>query len=102
MKLEFRRPHMVPPTELRARIEARVADYAARYPQHDIAAMHRWTSETTAVATYRGAEARLAFDAATITVELELPFFARPFRARIESFLADEHRHLADGALSAR
>lgn len=91
MKLDFRRPHSLTTEALRAHIEKRVAEYAARYPQYDVASLYRWTSPTSATGSYRGAEGRLSFDASSLAVELDLPFFARPFKGKIEDFLQREY-----------
>ena len=90
MKLEFRRSHGSSGEALRQRIDAQVALYAVRYPHFDVASLYRWTSPTSAEGSYRGAEGTLSFDAAQIAVVLELPFFARPFKAKIEDFLGRE------------
>lgn len=90
MKLEFRRGHASSVEALRERIDAQVALYAARYPQLDVGSHYRWTSPTSVEGSYRGAEGRLSFDGHSIAVTLDLPFFARPFKARIEDFLARE------------
>ena len=97
MKIEYRRRHAVPVEVLRERIEARVVEYAGRYPHHDVRGMHRWTSATSAEASYRGGSGRLSFDDRTIVVELEVPFFARPFKGRIEAFLDAEYLALTSG-----
>ena len=90
MKLEFRRAHSTTVEALRARIDAQVGVYAARYPHLDVASHYRWTSPTSAEGSYRGADGKLSFDASHIAVALELPFFARPFKSKIEAFLERE------------
>jgi hypothetical protein len=90
MKLEFRRAHGATVETLRERIGARVAVYAAKYPHLDVGSHYRWTSPTTAEGSYRGADGTISFDGSHIAVALELPFFARPFRSKIEDFLERE------------
>ena len=90
MKLDFRRGHGTSITTLRERIDAQVAVYAGRYPHLDVGSHYRWTSPTTAEGSYRGADGVLSFDPQNISVTLELPFFARPFRSKIEAFLERE------------
>jgi hypothetical protein len=90
MKLEFRRGHELEVATLRTRIDEQVALYAARYPHLDVGSHYQWTSPTSATGSYRGAEGRLSFDAWHVDVALELPFFARPFRSKIEDFLERE------------
>lgn len=88
----------MPVEALRQRIEARVADYTARYPKYDVGSLYRWTSPTSAEGSYRGAEGKITFDAASIAVELELPFFARAFKGRIEEFLQREFEAITRAA----
>ena len=90
MKIEFHRGHGSSVDTLRERIDAQVAVYAVKYPHLDVGAHYRWTSATTADGSYRGADGQLSFDGSTITVTLHLPFFARPFRSKIEDFLERE------------
>lgn len=97
MKIELARPHALGLDELRARIDARVDHYAARYPALDLRAHHRWVSDREVRGSYRGGDGVLRIDAAEVRLTLDLPFFARPFRARIEDFLKRE----ADLALGA-
>lgn len=98
MKIEFRRKHGSTVEALRARIDAQVAVYAARYPHLDVGSHYRWTSPTSAVGSYRGAEGKLSMDASDIAVTLDLPFFARPFRAKIEEFLEREFEAITRAA----
>ena len=90
MKLEFRRNHGSSVETLRQRIDAQVALYAAKYPKYDVNSLYRWTSPTSAEGSYRGADGKLSFDASHIAVVLDLPFFARPFKSKIEDFLERE------------
>jgi hypothetical protein len=98
MKLEFRRGHSLSVETLRQRIDARVADYTTRYPKYDVGSLYRWTSATTAEGSYRGADGKISFDAANIGVELHLPFFARPFKGKIEDFLQREFEAITRAA----
>lgn len=91
MKLEFRRGHKSTVETLRARIDEQVAIYTARYPQFDVGSHYKWTSPTSAEGSYRGADGSMSFDAASVTVTLDLPFFLRPFKAKIEAFLEREY-----------
>jgi hypothetical protein len=97
MKLELSRPHALDLPTLRARINARVEHYAQRHPALDLAHHYRWTGEREARGSYRGGDGSLRFDERELRVTLELPFFARAFRARIEDFLQRE----ADALLKA-
>ena len=90
MKIDFHRGHGASVATLRERIDAQVAVYAARYPHLDVGSHYRWTSPTSAEGSYRGADGRLSFDGSTLAVTLDLPFFARPFRSKIEDFLERE------------
>jgi len=97
MKIEFRRKHGSSVEALRERIDAQVALYAARYPHLDVASHYRWTSPTSAEGSYRGADGKLSMDASDIAVTLHLPFFARPFRSKIEDFLEREFEAITRG-----
>ena len=97
MKIEITRPHSLDLATLRARINARVAHYTERYPALNLAEHYRWTSEREARGSYRGGDGALSVDEREVRVTLNLPFFARPFRARVEDFLRRE----ADQMLNA-
>ncbi len=90
MKLHFQHAHTLAADELRRRVDARVADYAERYPQLPIAAAFTWRDAHTAVGGYRGGHGVVHLGERDVRIELSLPFFARPFRARIEAFVARE------------
>lgn len=90
MKIEVTRPHALPPATLRERIAARVTHYAERHPALNLAAHYRWASDTEARGSYRGGDGALHIGPDEVRVTLQLPFFARPFRARIEDFLRRE------------
>lgn len=90
MKLELSRPHALDLPTLRARITARVEHYTQRYPALNLTEHYRWTGEREARGSYRGGDGWLRLDERAVHLTLELPFFARPFRARIEDFLRRE------------
>lgn len=90
MKIELARPHALDLDDLRARIGARVEHYAARYPALDLPAHHRWVNDREVRGSYRGGDGVLRIGPAEVRLTLDLPFFARPFRARIEDFLKRE------------
>lgn len=98
MKIEFRRRHGSTLESLRARIDAQVALYTARFPHLDVASHYRWTSANTAEGSYRGADGHLSIEASDIAVTLHLPFFARPFRSKIEEFLEREFEAITKAA----
>ena len=90
MKIQFRDAHALPVDELRRRVEARVALYVSKYPHVPIAGFYCWRDANIAVASYRGGEGVVELGDGHVAVELDLPFFARPFRTRIEDFVRGE------------
>ena len=90
MKIEDVFPHKLDLETLRARIDARVESWAARYPSLDLAKHYRWVDPREARGSYRGGEGVMRIGDTEVRVSLTLPFFARPFRARIEDFLRRE------------
>jgi hypothetical protein len=90
MKLELTRSHALALDVIRSRLDARVAHYAARHPAVDMASHYRWTSERECRGSYRGGDGVIRIGEREVTVTLELPFLARPFKARIEDFLRRE------------
>ncbi|MFO0626474.1 MAG: polyhydroxyalkanoic acid system family protein [Polyangiales bacterium] len=90
MKRELSRPHALDLPTLRARITARVEHYTQRYPALNLAEHYRWVGEREARGSYRGGDGSLRLEERAVHLTLELPFFARPFRARIEEFLRRE------------
>ncbi|MEI8255494.1 MAG: polyhydroxyalkanoic acid system family protein [Deltaproteobacteria bacterium] len=90
MKLHFQHAHSLAPDALRRRVDERVAHYVARYPHLPIGGAFHWHDERTAVGGYRGGTGTVRLGDRDVRIELELPFFARPFRARIEAFVERE------------
>ncbi len=90
MKLHFERPHQLDIAELRKRVDARIAHYAAKYPHVPIHEFYRWRDERTAVGSYKGSEGTVQLGDGNVQIELHLPFFARPFKGRIEEFVKRE------------
>lgn len=97
MKIQFRDAHALPMDELRRRVEARVALYVSKYPHVPISGLYRWRDTNIAVASYRGGEGVVELGDGHVAVELDLPFFARPFRTRIENFVRDEIQAVIKG-----
>ena len=90
MKLEFVQGHSRDVASLREHAQTRIAHYAGRYPALALSEHFRWVSDRVATGTYRGGSGTLTVDEREVRVELSLPFFARPFRARIEEFVRRE------------
>lgn len=90
MRITLRRPHSIDRDELRRRAESRVAHYAATYPLLHLEAHYTWVAPFEARGTYRGASGCVRIMPTAIEVDLELPAFARLFRARIEHFVHAE------------
>ncbi len=90
MKLEFSAPHALDLATLEARAEARLAHWDARRPELSLRDHFRRDGARTVRGHYRGGDGSLTLGEREVTVALELPFFARPFRARIEEFVRRE------------
>lgn len=90
MKLEFAQGHACDLAALRAHAQARIEHYAARHPALALAEHFRWVSDRVATGSYKGGSGTITLGDHEVRVELTLPFFARPFRARIESFVRAE------------
>lgn len=90
MKLEFVQGHTRDVAALRAYAEARVAHYSGRYPALSLGEHFRWVSDRVATGSYKGGTGTITLGDREVRVVLDLPFFARPFRARIESFIRSE------------
>lgn len=90
MKLEFTRAHALDLATLRARADARVQHYADRYPHLDLRSHFRWAGDREVRGSYRGGDGALHLGDREVRVTLDLPFFARPFKARIEDFVRRE------------
>lgn len=90
MKIAVTQPHALDLATLKARAEARLAHYMARYPHIPMREHFRWDGERVVRGSYRGGDGTLTLGDREVRVELEIPFFARPFRARIEAFVRRE------------
>jgi hypothetical protein len=90
MKLQFRAAHSLSVDDVRKRIEGRVAHYAAKYPKVPIRDSYRWRDDRTVVGSYRGGEGVVQIGEDEVLIDLELPFFARAFKGRIEDFMRKE------------
>lgn len=90
MELVFTRAHTKDLATLKSLVSERVAHWATRYPQLDLASHYRWRDDRTATGAYRGGEGTVTLGEREVRVTLELPFFARPFKAKIEGFVNRE------------
>ncbi len=90
MKLEFVQGHTRDVAALRTYAEARVAHYSGRHPSLSLGEHFRWVSDRVATGSYKGGTGTITLGDREVRVVLDLPFFARPFRARIESFIRSE------------
>lgn len=90
MKLEFRGSHTLPLATIKERVEQRVAHYAERHPALHLSTLYRWEGERVVTASYRGATGRVTLGDRDARVDIELPFIARPFKAKIEAFITAE------------
>jgi Putative polyhydroxyalkanoic acid system protein (PHA_gran_rgn) len=95
VKLAFSQAHTRDLASLKAHAQQRIALYAGRYPALGLADHFRWVSERVAEGSYQGGTGTVTLDEREMRVELSLPFFARPFRTRIEDFV---RRELAQAA----
>jgi hypothetical protein len=90
MKLQFRAPHALTAEDVRKRIDDRVDYYATRYPNVPIRGAYHWRDDRTIVGSYRGGDGVVRIGDGEVLIDLDLPFFARPFKTRIEDFLRRE------------
>ena len=90
MKLSFTQPHAVDLGTLKAHAQRRLTHYAERYPHLGLAEHFRWVTDRSVSGSYKGGSGTLSVDEREIRVELDVPFFARPFRGRIEDFVRRE------------
>lgn len=90
MKLEFARAHALDLATLKARIADRVRYYDEKHPRYALSEHYRWISEREARGSYRGGDGAVSLGESEVRITLDLPFFARPFRARIEDFIRRE------------
>lgn len=95
MKLAFSQAHTRDLPSLKAHAQQRIALYAGRFPALELDEHFRWVSERVAEGSYQGGTGTVTLDEREMRVELSLPFFARPFRTRIEDFV---RRELAQAA----
>ena len=103
MKLTFQAPtNGVALDVIKKRVAERVAHLDRRYPQFEIPTRYRWVDEHTAEGQYRGGKGRVTVGDEFTDAELELPFFARPFRARIEAFVQRELAGMLAGERPSR
>ena len=90
MKIELSFTHALPVDEVRRRLDARAKHWAEKKPSLGITDAYRWVSPTRAEGSARGGAGWIEITPDQVRLGGELPFFARPFRARIEGFLRDE------------
>lgn len=90
MKLEFTQAHALDLATLKARAAARIEHYNAAYPKLALAEHFHWDGDRVASGSYRGGSGSISLGEREVRVELDVPFFARPFRARIEDFVRRE------------
>jgi hypothetical protein len=90
VKLTFTQPHTVDLVTLKAHAQQRLTHYAERYPHLGLAEHFRWVTDRSVSGSYKGGSGTLSVDEREIRVALEVPFFARPFRGRIEDFVRRE------------
>jgi hypothetical protein len=102
VRLSLSHAHHLDSGTLRARIEQRVQHYVQRYPQLNLSQHYQWLDATHVRATYRGGKAEITLDAGDVRVDLDLPFFARLYRGRIEDFIRREMAAVTAPAETAR
>jgi hypothetical protein len=90
VKVELRFDHAVPVATLKARLDKRARHWAEKKPAFGIRDAYRWVSPTRVEASARGARGVMELADDHVKVSFELPFFARPFRERIEAFVRAE------------
>lgn len=100
MKIELEFEHALPVEELRRRLDARANHWAEKRPALGIAGAYRWVSPTRAEGAARGGQGWVEITSTHVRLGGVLPFFARPFRERIEGFLRAEAECVLSGELS--
>lgn len=85
--------------EVKRRLDARAKHWAKKKPSLGIDDAYRWVSPTRAEGTARGGKGWVELSDGHVRLGGELPFFARPFRERIESFLRSEAEVVISGEL---
>ncbi|MBL8683852.1 MAG: polyhydroxyalkanoic acid system family protein [Myxococcales bacterium] len=97
MKLVLDFTHTIERGELKRRLEARAAHWDRKKPELGVGSAFRWTSDWRAEASARGGSGWMELGERQVRLEVELPFVARPFRARIEAFLRAEAEAVLSG-----
>lgn len=82
-QIELKRSHALGAEKARGQIELLVAKLAER-----LGGSWRWQGDR-AICEARGAKACVAYDAETISIEVELPFIMRPMRKVLEAKIED-------------
>ncbi len=90
VKFELSQPHRRSLADLKAHAQTRLDHWAAKYPHLDLAKHFRWEGERVVRGSYQGGTGSITLGDDSVRVELDLPFFARPFRGRIEEFVRRE------------
>lgn len=98
MKIELAFDHALAVDEVRQRLDARAKHWAAKKPAFGIDSAYLWVSPTRAEGGARGGAGWIEITPTQVRLGGELPFFARPFRARIEGFLRDEAALVLSGS----
>ena len=82
-QIEMKRSHALGAEKVRNQIELLVAELAER-----LGGSWRWQGDR-AICEARGAKACVAYDAETISIEVDLPFVMRPLRRVLEAKIQD-------------
>lgn len=99
MKIEQTWRHALDAATLRSRLRRRFEHYADRYSALPLRESVSW-GERTVRGSFRGGDGVVTLGEGTVTVTVELPFFARPLRDRIERVLQRELALATDGSLA--
>jgi hypothetical protein len=99
VKIELTRPHALDVPTLRARVRRRFEHYADRYTAIPLRDCVSW-GDRTVRGSFRGGGGVLTFGDASLTATVELPFFARPLRDRIERLLQREFALATDATVA--
>lgn len=97
MKITLDFAHTLERSELKRRLETRAAHWDRKKPALGVGSAFRWVSEWRAEAEARGGSGWMELGERQVRLEVELPFVARPFRARIEDFLRAEAEAVLSG-----
>ncbi len=90
MKLEITQGHALDLATLSAHAQKRIAYYAERYPHLALTDHCRWVDDRVVSGSYKGGTGTVTIGDRDVRVALDLPFFARPFKGRIEDFVRRE------------